>query len=267
MQITVQRKYRKLSHNLGMEAIVSQELETDHVPEQLLCHTHPVLMFSRKFIEFCAAFEKEIGPDKIYSACLVNATTSHDSVTEQFIDCFTRLIAPDFNHKPWNKSADFSSFIKPAQNFAKALRKERFNRLVYLAAVVLHHRCQVQEFLQTYDTITNTLACIVRAFEDVEFINVFLVMAAVLGIHLIEPFLNLTYYNKVTYEELIPMAGELYHDLQHANPEDLLKIDEFAFSFAKGRLEVSDVLKWDKCITDSLQDAIHQYREKVVPCL
>ena len=108
--------------------------------------------------------EKEIGPDKIYSTFLVNATTSHDSVTEQFIDCTTRLISPDYNHKAWNKSADFATFIHPAKNYAKALRKERFNRIVYLAAVVLHHRAQVQEFQQTYDTITNTLACIVRAF-------------------------------------------------------------------------------------------------------
>ena len=69
------------------------------------------------------------------------------------------------------------------------MRKERFNRLVYLAAVVLHHRSHVQEFLQVHDTITNTLAaCIVRAFEDIEFLNVFPAVAAVLGIQLIEPY-------------------------------------------------------------------------------
>ena len=42
------------SHNLGVEDIVSMDLGTTHVPDQLLCHTHPVLMFVRKTVEFFA---------------------------------------------------------------------------------------------------------------------------------------------------------------------------------------------------------------------
>ena len=66
---------------------------------------------------------------------------------------------------------------------AKALRNERFNRFVYLSSVVLPHRNPVSEFLQKNGSITNTLACIVRAFDEVEFINVFLVVASLIGIH------------------------------------------------------------------------------------
>ena len=40
------------SHNLEVEDIVSLELGTDHIPDQLLCHTHPVLMFTRRMIMF-----------------------------------------------------------------------------------------------------------------------------------------------------------------------------------------------------------------------
>ena len=36
------------SHNLEVEDIVSLELGTDHIPDQLLCHTHPVIMFNRE---------------------------------------------------------------------------------------------------------------------------------------------------------------------------------------------------------------------------
>ena len=79
---------------------------------------------------------------------------------------------------------EFGLFIAPNTNMAKALRKERFNRFVYLACVVLHYRHKVSEFLGKYDCITNTLACIVRAFEEVEFLNVFLVVASLIGIHL-----------------------------------------------------------------------------------
>ena len=221
-------------------------------------------MFTRVGVSLFAGVEREIGPDKIYSSFLVNATTSHDSVTEQFVDCFTRLISPDFNHKAWNKSEEFSIFIKPATNFAKAMRKERFNRFVYLAAVVLHHRSQVQEFLQKFDTITNTLACIMRAFEDVEFLNVFLVVAALLGIHLIEPYLALTYYQPVTYEELIPMSRELYNDLLTTDPSELIGLDKFAFKFAENRLKLEEVIKWDAVIITSLKEAISHYETKVL---
>ena len=66
-----------------------------------------VLMLNRKIVDMCSKIEKEIGPDKIYSSFLVNATTSHDSVLEQYIDCVVRLVSSDFNHKSWNKSREF----------------------------------------------------------------------------------------------------------------------------------------------------------------
>ena len=63
------------------------------------------------------------------------------------------------------------------------------------------------------------------------------------------------------------MAKELYGDLMNVNPEDLLRLDNFALTFARTRLKLTDVIKWDTCITNSLQDAINQYKEKVVGCL
>ena len=127
---------------------------------------------------------------------------------------------------------------------------------------------QVQDFLQTHDTITNTLACIVRAFEDVEFISVFLVVSAIIGVHLVEPFLALTMYkNEVTYEDLIPMSKELYEDLQTTDPEKLLCFNSFAFSFAEKRLDLDDVIDWEDPIMESLKEAAFEYKEKVLVCL
>ena len=116
---------------MEVEEAVSLELGTSHIPQELLCHTHPALMFTRKIVELFAKIEKKIGREKIYSSCLVNATTTHDLVTEQFIDCLTRLVSTDFNHKSWNKSTEFALFLKPEVNMAKALRKERFNIGLY----------------------------------------------------------------------------------------------------------------------------------------
>ena len=99
------------SHNFEVDEIVAEELGTEHIPIYLLCHTHPALMFNRKIVEVCSKIEKEIGPYKIYSAFLVNTTTSHDSVLEQYIDCTVRLVSVDYNHKSWNKSKEFGIFI------------------------------------------------------------------------------------------------------------------------------------------------------------
>ena len=249
------------AHNMEVEEMVSVELGTEHVPQQLLCQTHPALMFNRKTVELFAKIERSIGPEKIYSA-----TTSHDSVIEQYIDCVSRLISTDFNNKSWNKSVEFGLFIAPNTNMAKALRKERFNRFVYLACVVLHYRNKVSEFLGKYDCITNTLACIVRAFEEVEFLNVFLVVASLIGIHLVEPWLVLTHFKPITYEQLVPLARTLYDDLNNSPAEDLLDVEKFAFSFTSG-LKFDKVIKWESELLTSLRDYIAQYRSQVLSVL
>ena len=117
------------------------------------------------------------------------------------------------------------------KNKAKALKKERFNRFVYMSVVVLHHQDEVQEFLAKFDTITNTLACIVRAFEECEFLTVLLTATAILGIHLVEPYLSVTYFDIPNYENLIITMCQLYEDLRTTNIADLLDITRPAFKF------------------------------------
>ena len=115
------------SHNFQVDDLVALELGTDHIPEHLLCHTHPVLMFNRKMIETFASIENKIGSDKIFSKLLVSTTNTHDSITEQFIHCVVNLFSPELNHKSWNRSGDFSMHIKPEKNLAVCFRTERFN--------------------------------------------------------------------------------------------------------------------------------------------
>ena len=117
-----------------------------------------------------------------------------------------------------------------AMDLGKDLKKERFIRFVYFAAVVLHHQKQVQAFLQKYDTI-NTLACIVRAFEECEFLSVLLITTAIIGVHLIEPYLSVTYFDPVNYEQLIPIMRQLYEDLKTTVVVELLDITRSAFKF------------------------------------
>jgi hypothetical protein len=150
------------------------------------------------------------------------------------------------------------------RNKAKALNKERFNRFVYLSAVVLHH--QVQEFLAKYDTITNTLACIVRAFEECEFLTVLLTATAILGIHLVEPYLSITYFETPDYENLITIMCQLYEDLKTTDVKDLLNISRPAFKFVDSE-RFKRCINWDKQVLKSIEAAIEQQSTKVTSVL
>ena len=152
------------------------------------------------------------------------------------------------------------------RNKAKALKKERFNRFVYMSAVMLHHQDQVQEFLARYDTITNTLACIVRAFEDCEFLSVLLTATALLGIHLVEPYLSVNYFETPDYENMITIMCQLYEDLKTTDVRDLLDISRPAFKFVDaGRFK--RCMNWDKQVLKSIEDAVLQHKDKVVNVL
>ena len=87
------------AHNIDVELLVAKELCTEEVPNQLFCNVHPCLMFNRVIVKHWSQLEHAIGRDKIYANFLVNATTTASSVTEQALDCITRLINHDFDHK------------------------------------------------------------------------------------------------------------------------------------------------------------------------
>ena len=68
-------------------------------------------------------------------------------------------------------------------------------------------------FLDKYEHVTNNLACVLRAFQDVDCLVTILLAAEILGVHLIEPFFALAYSVHVTYRELIPAMQKLYENL------------------------------------------------------
>lgn len=169
--------------------------------------------------------------EKISSKFLVTATTQHNSITEQFIHCVTNPFSPDFNHKTCNLSAQFSIHMAHKKNLAVGFRKERFNRFVYLCAVILYLDPFIWSFLTKYEQVTNILACIVRSFEGVEFLKVHLAVGALFGVHLIEPFLAITTSTTIDYSTLTYHMKELYLDLTTADPQALLDTSKPAFGF------------------------------------
>ena len=221
----------RVAHNFNVENIVAATLDTDHIPDHLFCNVHPSLMFNRVITQMWSDIENAIGRDKIYSSFLVNATSNSSTVTEQALDCITRLVGHAFDHKSWNKAKEFDAHIAPKTNKMLRLQEERFNRLTIACAIVLYHLYDVESFLEKFEHVTNQLACIVRCFMDLDFFKVLYCAGALIGLHLVEPFLSLTTSSKTTYAKLIPAFKTLYDGLVKTEASKLLNIDHPAFQF------------------------------------
>ena len=113
--------------------------------------------------------------------------------------------------------------------------------------------------------MTNNLACIVRAFEEVEFLKVHLAVGALLGVHLIEPFLSLTTSSKIDYGQLTTSMKELYHDLTTSKPERLLDISKPAFEFVTQ--ERFESCKYGSEIVSALKLVVDAHSDRIVRLL
>ena len=140
------------------------------------------------------------------------------------------------------------------------MKKERFNR-VYAAAVTIHHGEDILSFLDKFEHVTNSLACIVRALQDAECLQVMILAIAIIGQHLHEGFLSLIYYGTVNFEKLIPAMQRLYVDLTTCNPEDLLDLSRPAFKFISEKRYKSCL--WNQDILSSIKEAISANRAEV----
>ena len=147
------------------------------------------------------------------------------------MNCLTRLVTHDFDHKSWNYAEEFDIFIHPLKNPAKRLQKEIFNSLIYTALIPLFLDSHVSNFLNKFTNITNSLACIIRSFESLEYLRVLAAVVVVIGVHLVEPYLSLTTSSSTSWDKLVQAFPSLYNDLTTTPPKRLLDHSSPAFSF------------------------------------
>ena len=249
------------SHNLKVDDLVSSALDTDHVPAHLLCQVHPACMFTRCLQKLFKMIDTSIGPTKIFSVFAVSLSEVKESVMEQWIDCLTRLVTHDFDHKSWNYSVEFDIFISPLKNPAKRLQAERFNSFIYTALIALFLDKHVSGFLNKFTNITNSLACLLRSFESLDYLRVLAAVVVVIGVHLVEPYLSLTTSSSTTWEKLVSAFPTLYNDLLFTKPEALLDLSAPAFNFVS-------VERFQECLFPPelllpTKQVIIQYKEDV----
>ena len=221
------------SHNQKVEELVCEQLDIEEQYREkihLFCNVHPSLMFLRKLSSFWSEIEARIGQGKIQAVFLVDATNRKDSITEQMIDCCKKLINHDHDHKPWNYSVEFDIHISPNKNMSMTLKDQRFDRLTLCCATLLHHYHELETFLSEMTHVTNQLTSIARSFQEIEFMPVLLALGALVGVHLINPFLHVTMAQNASYENLIPLFQQLYEDLKGTDPQLLLSTTKPGFS-------------------------------------
>ena len=249
------------AHNLEVETLLSEELHSPHLPKHLLCHVHPVFAFLRQLDGVFKEIEATIGRDKIFANFNVTPNESQESVMSQFLDCSVRLVSHDFDHKPWNKAEEFDLFIAPKANTSIRMASERFTRYPFVCAAVLHHDSDIDGFLNKYDHVTNNLACIVRCFARIEFLRVFALVGAVLGIHLIEPYVRLTSSAQTTMKDLQVAFPALHESLLSTNPREFFQFDHPALPFVSK--DIFDKGKYSSEILQSMNDASKGYQQQV----
>ena len=120
-------------------------------------------------------------------------------------------------------------------------------------------------FLAKYQNITNTLACIVRSFECVDYLRVLAAVGVIIGMHLVEPYLSLTSSSTTSWKQLMTAFPTLYNDLTSVKPALLLDLTKPAFSFVSEE-------RFSHCLysADLLQPTVHiieNFRSEVISVL
>ena len=130
--------------------------------------------------------------------------SKHRSVAGQACDVILRLVAPEFHHKTWNYYKDFRNYLKDnaAELVLFAYKDQRFGCLSRAAAVILYIKSYLDQWLEKNPNITNRLACLVRDFLKVEYIDIAFAVFATFGIQLIEPFFVNTVEVSATHSSL-----------------------------------------------------------------
>jgi len=84
----------------------------------------------------------------------------------------------------------------------------------------------------------------------------------ILGVHLVEPILALTYNNKVTFRELIPSVQKLYENLIDTEPRELFDLSKPAFDFVTESQFATRL--WPKRLLDEISSAANANEAELV---
>ena len=219
------------AHNIGVIQDVCDELETDSIPDSLICHIHPMMMFQRKVKAVWQEIHDAFGTNSIKDCFITDVDFRNESFICKALACLSSFINKDFSSKPWNRQEHFDAFISPHKNESLSLKDHRFNRIFECCLRVLHHLDDIKLYLDTYQNILNGVAILDRTFLDMELLKPIFCATALIGIHFTSPYLSLLLDTKTTYETLITSFPIIYQDLSNVNTELMLQTEQRVINF------------------------------------
>ena len=176
------------SHNVGVMDLVCEEENVSDVPPQLFCNVHVLMLFQSKIKYLCQQIHDHLGKQKIKNCFLVDVDFQSESFVVKAIKCLSNFINREYSGKPWNRSQHLSDFIKPKENMSISLKDHRFNRLNDCALTILYHVNDIKSYLETFTTVTNSVAILDRAFLEFEILKPIFAAISLVGYYITRPF-------------------------------------------------------------------------------
>ena len=205
----------KVNMNLAID--VAKELGCAWQPGQAYCNLHPRLMMSRSIVEIWKGHQSKIGHDKLFPSLeYCNLDASDDSLVKQVLDALMNLTSKQYAERSWNKYHEFTEWLdrKGIKNETGPLREIRFGELEAKALTGAYHLSHIEQFLQIHSEIRNKLTCFLRsAFPMRDVILFYLIGAALIGIHIGEPYVNLLMVKRAKMSELIKIFPQFYKEM------------------------------------------------------
>ena len=255
-------------HNKGFAALMADMYDLAKPARQLFCGTHTTLGFAAGMNKQIAIIERDMTLEAIFNNFMVDLDfdSKHGSVAGQALDCMLRLIAPEFQHKPWNYYKQFLLHLQKhdIQQVLFANKDSRFGCLSRAAAVMTLLFPFLDNFLESNLGISNRLACIVRSFLNVEYFKpVFLVFGA-FGIQLIEPFYCATIANGTTHSELQEFYQLLHEQMSRPVTESFFNFEHPWFNCVSKSLLHGVRASYGVGVVEAMEEMTTQYLEDCI---
>ena len=211
-------------HNKGLAEVLAEMYDLDTKAGQLFCSSHTTLGMSSAMNKFLRLLGGEMKMDELVKTFMMDLEfdSKNGSVAGHSIDMCLRLVAPEYNAKPWNKNKQFLEFLEErgAHAVLFSYKDNRFGCLPRAAAVLLFHWEHLREFLVVNPDINNRLACLVREVMNLPYLQPVLAVLACLGVHLVEPFYANTISTSFAHSSLKTFFIDLYKSMEEEPDND-----------------------------------------------
>lgn len=224
--------------------------------------------FPVPFLQVTRLVEAEMNLDKCVHGFMVDldVDTKNSSVAGQAADMCLKLVAPEYNAKPWNKNKEFLLYLEErgAQAVLFSYKDSRFGCLSRAAAVLLYHWDHLQDFLSINPSINNRLACLVREVMELPYLKPVLAVYACLGVHLVEPFYAHTISTEATHSKLKLFYISLYHSMEKEVSENFYTFAKPEFEGVKQELLEGVKISYREEVLQGVTEVAREHKDEVI---